>query len=310
MSDLRITRIGPDQAGTLLAVVRAAFGARPAVDPPPDALTETEESLAALLAPFGGLLATVDGEPVGGLVLDPVGVSVYLRRFGVLPSAQGHGVATALVEAAEEAAEGYVDLRVLAREELPRTVRFWEHKGFARIGRTPPLIALSRPLRPPRLTRTVHTPEELQDLGRRLGPLLRAGDLLILTGDLGAGKTTFTQGLGEGLGVRGPITSPTFVIARIHPSLRGGPDLVHVDAYRLGSIEELEDLDLDTDFDEVVTVVEWGSGIAEVLGESRLEVRIGREEGRPGELEHGESRQVELFPVGPRWRGASWQDLH
>ena len=99
---------------------------------------------------------------------------------------------------------------------------------------------------------------------------------MLLTGDLGAGKTTFTQGLGEGLGVRGAVTSPTFVIARVHPSEVGGPPLVHVDAYRLGGLDELDDLDLDTSLDEAVTVVEWGEGLAEGLAESRLEVRITR----------------------------------
>lgn len=111
-----------------------------------------------------------------------------------------------------------------------------------------------------------------QAFGRRLGALLRGGDVLVLTGDLGAGKTTLTQALGEGLGVRGPITSPTFVIARLHPSLVGGPDLVHVDAYRLGSAIELDDLDLDADLDHSVTVVEWGAGLAEQLSDERLEV--------------------------------------
>ncbi|HET9169009.1 MAG TPA: tRNA (adenosine(37)-N6)-threonylcarbamoyltransferase complex ATPase subunit type 1 TsaE [Actinospica sp.] len=104
-----------------------------------------------------------------------------------------------------------------------------------------------------------------QAFAERLGP----GDLVILSGELGAGKTTFTQGLAEGLGVRGPITSPTFVLARVHPSLVGGPALVHVDAYRLGSLAELDDLDLDASMDESVTVVEWGEGKAEVLAEGR-----------------------------------------
>jgi tRNA threonylcarbamoyladenosine biosynthesis protein TsaE len=93
----------------------------------------------------------------------------------------------------------------------------------------------------------------------------------VLTGSLGAGKTTFTQGLGAGLGVRGAITSPTFVIARVHPSEIGGPALVHVDAYRIGGIDELDDLDLDTSLDQAVTVVEWGEGLAEGLSDSRLE---------------------------------------
>ncbi len=117
---------------------------------------------------------------------------------------------------------------------------------------------------------------ETQEAGRRLGRRLRAGDLVILSGELGAGKTTFTQGLAEGLGVRGPITSPTFVIARVHPSLTGGIPLVHVDAYRLGSLAELDDLDLDASVEDSVTVVEWGEGKAEVLSGERLEVRIER----------------------------------
>jgi tRNA threonylcarbamoyladenosine biosynthesis protein TsaE len=106
-------------------------------------------------------------------------------------------------------------------------------------------------------------------IGLHLAERLRPGDLVILSGELGAGKTTFTQGLAEGLGVRGPITSPTFVLARVHPSLVGGPALVHVDAYRLGSLAELDDLDLDTSIDDSVTVVEWGEGKAEVLAEGR-----------------------------------------
>jgi tRNA threonylcarbamoyladenosine biosynthesis protein TsaE len=130
-------------------------------------------------------------------------------------------------------------------------------------------------------------------VGERLGPLLRAGDLLILTGDLCAGKTTLTQGLGAGLGVRGSVTSPTFVIARVHPSLRGGPELVHVDAYRLGDAAELDDLDLDTDLDEAVTVVEWGSGLAEALSSDRIEVRLERAD--------DDVRTLTITPVGARW---------
>ena len=90
--------------------------------------------------------------------------------------------------------------------------------------------------------------------------MLRRGDLVLLTGGLGAGKTTLAQGIGAGLRVRGPVTSPTFVIARVHPSLGDGPDLVHVDAYRLGTALELDDLDLDADLDHSVVVVEWGHG--------------------------------------------------
>jgi tRNA threonylcarbamoyladenosine biosynthesis protein TsaE len=129
--------------------------------------------------------------------------------------------------------------------------------------------------------------------GARLGAMLRAGDLLVLTGHLGAGKTTLTQGIAEGLGVRGPITSPTFVIARIHPSLVGGPDLVHVDAYRLGGLAELDDLDLDASIEESVTVVEWGHGLAEQLSDGYLEVTLRGEE----------TRTVDVVGHGARWAG-------
>ena len=138
----------------------------------------------------------------------------------------------------------------------------------------------------------VATAEEMRELGRRLAATLRAGDLLVLSGPLGAGKTTLVQGIGDGLGVRGPITSPTFVIARVHPSLRGGPALVHADAYRLGGAAEIDDLDLDSSTASSVTVVEWGEGLAEGLSEDRLEIAI--------EL-HGEGRVVRLTPIGPRW---------
>lgn len=118
--------------------------------------------------------------------------------------------------------------------------------------------------------------EDTRAWGRALAERLRPGDVVLLTGELGAGKTTLTQGLGEGLGVRGPVTSPTFVIAREHPSLGGGPALVHVDAYRLSGHLELDDLDLVTGLDEAVVVVEWGRGLAEELAESYLEVELVR----------------------------------
>jgi tRNA threonylcarbamoyladenosine biosynthesis protein TsaE len=111
-------------------------------------------------------------------------------------------------------------------------------------------------------------------LGRRLAAVLRPGDLVVLNGALGAGKTTLVQGIGAGLGVRGPVTSPTFVIARVHPSLTGGPALVHADAYRLASPAEVDDLDLDASLETSVTVVEWGGGLVEGLAADRLEVSI------------------------------------
>ncbi|RNI22248.1 tRNA (adenosine(37)-N6)-threonylcarbamoyltransferase complex ATPase subunit type 1 TsaE [Flexivirga caeni] len=136
-----------------------------------------------------------------------------------------------------------------------------------------------------------------QEWGRKLGALLRAGDVIVLTGGLGAGKTTLTQGIAEGLGVRGPITSPTFVISRIHPSLAGGPSLVHVDAYRLGGPDELDDLDLDADIAVSVTVVEWGAGMAEALATEHLEIVLAA--GGPDDGE--DARVVTLVPTGGRF---------
>ena len=144
----------------------------------------------------------------------------------------------------------------------------------------------------------VTTAVAMRDLGRELAAWLRAGDLVILTGPLGAGKTTLVQGIGAGLRVRGPVTSPTFVIARVHPVLAGsglsGPSLVHADAYRLGSLGEVDDLDLDADVASAVTVVEWGEGLAEGLAEDRLEISI-----RPDP--DSDVRTVRLNGYGARW---------
>jgi tRNA threonylcarbamoyladenosine biosynthesis protein TsaE len=143
----------------------------------------------------------------------------------------------------------------------------------------------------------IATDGDMRDLGRRLAALLRAGDLVILAGPLGAGKTTLVQGIGAGLGVRGPVTSPTFVIARVHPAVTGsGPALVHADAYRLGSFSEVDDLDLDTDAGSAVTVVEWGTGLAEPLAEDRLEITIEPDQ-------DGDVRTVRINGRGARWHG-------
>ena len=165
---------------------------------------------------------------------------------------------------------------------------------------------------------TVATAAQMRSLGRSLATVLRAGDLVILGGGLGAGKTTLTQGIGDGLGVRGPITSPTFVIARVHPpaapSATGAlpPALVHADAYRLGSALELDDLDLDTDTAASVTVVEWGEGLAEGLAADRLEITITPDAagesmastgGDPDDPTGDMPRTVRISAVGERWEG-------
>ena len=181
---------------------------------------------------------------------------------------------------------------------------------------------------------TVATAAQMRALGRSLATVLRAGDLVLLSGGLGAGKTTLTKGIGDGLGVRGPITSPTFVIARVHPPVGSTavtgelrPALVHADAYRLGSVLELDDLDLDTDTAASVTVVEWGGGLAEGLATDRLEITItpvksdaplvvdpvvsDAADGVNGDDRAGEvddptvdaPRAVRISAVGARWEG-------
>lgn len=141
----------------------------------------------------------------------------------------------------------------------------------------------------------VADPGRMREIGSRLAAVLRAGDLIILDGPLGAGKTVFVQGLAAGLGVRGPVTSPTFVLARVHTD--GRLPLVHVDAYRLGGVAEVDDLDLDADLGESVCVVEWGSGLVEQLAGAHLRVEIRR----PAGDEEGEVRSVRLLPVGADW---------
>nr|WP_179724695.1 tRNA (adenosine(37)-N6)-threonylcarbamoyltransferase complex ATPase subunit type 1 TsaE [Saccharopolyspora hordei] len=144
--------------------------------------------------------------------------------------------------------------------------------------------------------RTAELPQEADTLefGRRLGAALRAGDLVLLDGPLGAGKTVLTRGIAAGMGVTGRVTSPTFVIARVHrPESGDGPALVHVDAYRLGGLEEIDDLDLDTDLTDAAVVVEWGEGVAERLADSYLLVRLRR---RADDV-----REVTWEPHGESW---------
>ncbi|OIH95635.1 tRNA (adenosine(37)-N6)-threonylcarbamoyltransferase complex ATPase subunit type 1 TsaE [Curtobacterium sp. MCBA15_001] len=158
------------------------------------------------------------------------------------------------------------------------------------------------------------------ELGARLAGVLRGGDLVVLTGPLGAGKTTMTRGLGAALGARGQVSSPTFVLARTHPTT-AGPDLVHVDAYRLSDPVELDDLDLD--WDAAIVVVEWGRGMVDGISDSVLDVEISRPTGAgeaPGATGPGdapgtedtdpddvpdEPRRVVVTGTGPRWDGVA-----
>lgn len=154
----------------------------------------------------------------------------------------------------------------------------------------------------------IATPEQMARFAERVAGLLDAGDVILLTGELGAGKTTFTRGLGRALGVRGAVTSPTFVLARTHPRLESGqPALVHVDAYRLSSAVELDDLDID--FARSIVVIEWGAGMVEELTDSWLSITIDRPRGAGDDPDAAgaddeepiEPRTVTIEGVGPRW---------
>ena len=301
MSDSIVVRAaGVDDAALVVDLIHRSFATRPVLDPPATAMEETEASVAAALASFGGLVAEHDGRPVGSLLFAPEGRRLWLRRVGVLAEVRHHGIAHRLtLEAARYAASrGYDRVVLEARAELPATVHFWTGQGYVEVDRDGPRLQMVRPLP---LAAQLRSVEETQAFAQKLAGLCRAGDVLLLSGDLGAGKTTFTQGFGEGLGVRGPVTSPTFVIARAHPSLVGGPELVHVDAYRLPNSAELDDLDLDTDLDTAVTVIEWGEGIAEQLSDDRLEIAL-----RSGD---DGSRMLTLHRRGARWADVGLDDL-
>lgn len=161
----------------------------------------------------------------------------------------------------------------------------------------------------PAVTLTIADPEAMARLGALLAGQLRAGDVVLLTGELGAGKTTLTRGLGDALAVRGTVTSPTFVLARTHPR-PAGPPLVHVDAYRLRDAAELDDLDID--FAGSITVVEWGAGLIEQLVDDWLAVTIERPTGGstapvddPDDAPI-EPRRVTIVGVGERWAHLGW----
>ena len=156
----------------------------------------------------------------------------------------------------------------------------------------------------------VSTPDEMHELGLKLARLLEAGDLVVLTGPLGAGKTTLTRGVGEGLTAIGNVSSPTFVIARTHKRKDGGPVLVHVDAYRLGGPLELDDLDID--YENSIVLVEWGKGMTDDLVESWLEIIIERAravEHAADEAEAADPRTVSILGYGPRWKNVTLAEV-
>jgi len=293
----------------MVEVIHAAFGARPPLDPPSTAIAETAATVTASLGRGGGIYATVAGRPAGVILVQPGdGGHASFQRVSVHPEFQRHGIASAMVTAAEELAAtlGYERVELFAREEFAQLIGFWQHRGFV-IDRSAPFgVILVRDLP---LAIRVPTAAAMRALGRRMAGMLRHGDLVIAAGDLGAGKTTLTQGIGEGLEAAGPIISPTFVLSRIHRSTGSGPALVHVDAYRLSTPGELDDLDLEATIPVAVTVVEWGHGIAEGLAESRLEVDLWTPVADHGAIDGDHERIVTLQGIGPRWEDVDLRPL-
>ena len=298
---LRLVEPVGEDAPAICELIVDAFGNRPPVDPPPPALSETPAKVAAALAEGFGVLALVEGRPAGIVIVSVDGPMAGIHRVSVSPGYQRLGIAAAMVEVSIEllTARGVAAVELIARAEFPRVVSWWQRHGFAEVDRQGTSLTLARQLP---VRKAALTAEDTTELGRRLAGVVRAGDVIIASGDLGAGKTTFTQGLGAGMGVAGSIISPTFVLSRVHPSTTGGPGLVHVDAYRLGSFAELEDLDLEISLDDSVTLVEWGAGIAEGLAEEYLELDI-----RRGLDPEDETRWIFLTPIGDRWTASRAQ---
>nr|WP_232530778.1 tRNA (adenosine(37)-N6)-threonylcarbamoyltransferase complex ATPase subunit type 1 TsaE [Microlunatus antarcticus] len=285
----------------MVEVVHAAFGARPPVEPPSTAGAETVASVAEALRRGGGVYASVGGRPAGAILVGgtPEGAATF-ARVSVHPDFQRHGIASAMVAAAEDLAalQGHHRVDLFAREEFTEVITFWSHRGFRVARLAPHGVVLSKRL-PYALP--LADADATRALGGRLADLVRPGDLLVLSGELGAGKTTLTQGLGEALGVSGAVISPTFVLSRVHPTADGRPTLVHVDAYRLGGPGELDDLDLDLSAPTSVTVVEWGKGFVEQAWDDRLEIDL---------LHDPEGGRVALVrPVGERWAAVDLSDL-
>lgn len=308
MIELDVSPATLGDAETIAEVIHRSFESRPVLDPPSSALSETAESVARSIERAGGLLATRRGKPMGAILFDESRPGqLGLTRVSVHPQGRDRGVASAMVGVAEDIAEerSKDGIWLHVREELPENFRFWSHRLYLPNRQVGPTIEMGKTLW---LARETPDVDALHIVARRVAGLLRPGDVLLLTGDLGAGKTTFTQGLGEALGVRGPITSPTFVIARSHPSLSDGPALIHVDAYRLGDAAELDDIDLDATTQDSVTVIEWGEGKAEQLSDSYLYLKIEARSvfdtdplGTACGQESDEMRVVTIRPRGQRW---------
>jgi len=290
----------------IVDVVHAAFRARRPVEPPPTALLESADTIAATISEGEAVVAVLDGRIVGTIMIDysnsqlPPGepAAALLERVSTDPATQGLGIASLMVGVTMNllAMRGVTSACLFVRREFPEIRHWWERHEFVFASSFENSWFLRRPV--PVLA-VAPDADAMRTLGRALASVLAPGDLIVASGDLGAGKTTLTQGIGEGLGVEGPITSPTFVLARVHKSLVDGPALVHADAYRLGGFAELEDLDLEESLADSVTLIEWGAGVSEALAPGHLDIQIVR-----GLDPSDETRWVFFTPVGERWQDA------
>lgn len=290
--DLRIDIARVEDAAEIVAVIHAAFGARAHVDPPPPALSETAETIAAELEAGSGVVARVGDRAVGAILIAPgPDHTATLCRVSVHPEFQHEGIASLMVPAADQVAAslGCRTGTLVVRREFPNLLAWWQRCGYHVVAEDALLYHLERHLP---VLMSVPDADAMRTLGRRLAGILRDGDLLLLEGDLGAGKTTLAQGLGAGLGVDEAVTSPTFVLSHVHHGT--DLDLVHVDAYRMADSGELDDLDLTSTGRPTVFCVEWGEGKAEHLAEDRLWISIVR----PPD---SDERTVILDGHGPRW---------
>jgi tRNA threonylcarbamoyladenosine biosynthesis protein TsaE len=297
---LVVERVGEEAAAVVHRVSLEAFAPYARLDPPSGALSESVEFVADELRRHGGLVALLDGAVVGSLRFRREPPALWVRRVGVVPARQREGIGSALMTTAAGVAEedGLARLHVGVRLALEANRRWYAGLGYAEVGHRmhegAGVVNWAELVRfvPTRLV--ADTEADTRAIGERLTAVLEPGDLVVLSGPLGAGKTVVAQGIGAGLGVRGPVLSPTFVISRVH---RGGRiPLVHVDAYRMGSVAEIDDLDLDSSVEESVTVVEWGTGLVEGLSESHLLLELDR---RPDD----DVRTITVTPFGPAWLG-------
>ena len=266
--ELTVRTADRDDAAAVLALTHEAFTARPVVGPPAEALSDDLDAVRDRLAAGTIYLAEIDEEPVGTATLIALEGRPLLCRIGVVPSARGLGVATFLLEVIGEhrVGLGEAEIVMLVRRDHPELVAGWHRVGF-------------------------------RDEGVRDGHVLLCRPLPVV---VEAPDADAMRALGAGLDVEGPVISPTFVLSRVHRSRNGGPGLVHVDAYRLNSFAELEDLDLEASLGDSVTLVEWGSGVAEALTRDRIELDI-----RRGIDPDDDTRWVSVTPLGDRWDRAA-----